>query len=80
MSSASASVTVTSKASIVSPCAYSLFPGSVITGGRFFDAGSVSESSVSDSGSGTCSAAVTVIVKSRVTSSFTPSFAVTVAV
>ena len=72
MSSASASVTVTSKAVTVSPCAYSLFPGSVITGALFAGSGSESRPSTA--------VAVTVIVKSRVTSSFTPSFAVTVAV
>ena len=62
---------------IASPCAYSLSPGFVITGTTFVGSGSGGSDGAGGSGAG---AAVTVTVKSRVTSAFTPSFAVTVTV
>ena len=71
MSSASASVTVTSNAVIVSPCAYSLFPGSVITGAAFVAS--------APGAPGAPAAAVTVIVKVAVDSRV-PSDAVIVTV
>ena len=59
--------------SIVSLCAYSLSPGSVIVGGLFAGPGS-------GSGVGSGSGGVIVIVNSEVTASLVPSFAVTVTV
>ena len=60
-------------AAIASPCAYVLPPGSVITGAAFVGC-------CGSGGSGAGVAAVTVTVKSSVTSGVTPSFAVTVTV
>ena len=77
MSSTSASVTVIPNAAMDSPCAYSLFPGSVITGAVFVGVGS--GGSDRSGGSDVCAAAATVTSKVAVDSSV-PSEAVMVTV